>query len=94
MIWLFKVEQVYWDNKPKVNEHYLFDVNDIEFDITQYEISLYSGTNDYYLIDESNDTVVYWLHFGGVDINPTRILKSEKSEIYNVVRNFYKQERK
>jgi len=37
MIWLFKVNDVYWDNKPKVNEFYTFDVDDIHFDIPFFE---------------------------------------------------------
>ena len=24
MIWLFKIDEVFWNNKPKVNEHYMF----------------------------------------------------------------------
>lgn len=38
MIWLFKIDEVFWNNKPKVNEFYTFDVDDIHFDITEYDI--------------------------------------------------------
>ena len=59
MIWLFKVNDVYWDNKPKVNEFYTFDVDDIHFDITQYDVSLYFPTASYYLLNESNEDELY-----------------------------------
>lgn len=89
MIWLFEVDEVFWDNKPKVNEYYTFDTNDIEFDIAKYDVSLYFGTAGYYLLSESNDKEIYQLRFVGVDINPVRLPVSDKSEIYDIVRNFY-----
>jgi hypothetical protein len=89
MIWLFKVDEVFWNNKPKVNEFYTFDTDNIDFDITQYDICLYFGTASYYMIRESNDNVIYYLRFVSVNGNPVRELVSEESEIYNVVRDFY-----
>ena len=38
MIWLFKIDEVFWNNKPKVNEFYTFDVDYINFDITEYDM--------------------------------------------------------
>lgn len=89
MIWLFKVNEVFWNNKPKINEYYIFDTNDIQFDITQYDISLYFGLADYYLLNDSNKKL-YYLRFSNVDVNPIRILVSESTEIYDDVRNFFR----
>lgn len=89
MIWLFKVDEVFWGNKPKIDKHYVFDTNDFDFDINRYDISLYFGTANYYLLNETNDTEVYWLRFIGVNKNPTRVLVSDKSKIYDIVRNYY-----
>ena len=89
MIFLFRVNEVFWDNKPKVNEYYTFDTNDIEFDISKYDISLYFGVADYYLIEDSNDHEIYYLRYVGVNSNPIRKLVSENSEMYGIVRNFY-----
>jgi len=94
MIWLFRVDNVFWDNKPKVNEHYLFDSNDTEFDITQYDISLYFSTSDYYLLEESNDTEIYSLLFVGLNHNPKRLSVSDGSEIHNIIRYFYMEKSK
>ena len=89
MIWLFKVDEVFWNDTLKVKEYYTFDTNDIEFDITQYDISLYFGTANYYLLNDSTNEEVYNLRFVGVNSNPMRSLVSNDSEIYSIVREFY-----
>jgi len=89
MIWLFKVDEVFWNDTPKVNEYYTFDTNDVEFDITQYDISLYFGTANYYLLNDSTNEEVYNLRFVGVNSNPMMSLVSNDSEIYSIVREFY-----
>lgn len=89
MIWLFRVDEVFWGNKPKVNKHYLFDTNDINFDITKYDISLYFATSNYFLIDESNDKEIYYLIFNSTDSNPIRRSIGNRSEFYNVVKSYY-----
>lgn len=88
MIWLFKVDEVFWNNKPKVNAYYKFGINDIEFDITKYHISLYFDTANYYLLNVSNDSEIYRLNFVG-EGNPIRTLVPYTSEIYDIIRNFY-----
>lgn len=88
MIWLFKVDEVFWNNKPKVNTYYKFDINDIGFDITKYHISLYFGTANYYLLNESNDSEIFRLNCIG-ERNPIRTLVSDTSEIYDIIKNFY-----
>ncbi len=90
MIWLFRVNQVFWDEKEKVNECYRFDTTDINFDIDRYDITLYFPLADYYLLDEFNDNKLYTLRLESVNKNPTRILISEKSEIYKIIKDFYK----
>ena len=90
MIWLFKVNDVYWDNKPKVNEFYTFDVDDIHFDITQYDVSLYFPTASYYLLNESNEDELYGLQFEHIHKNPIRVLIPNSSEIYGIIKEFYK----
>jgi hypothetical protein len=89
LIWLFKVDEVFWGDKPKVNEFYTFDTDYIDFDITQYDISLYFGTASYYMMSESNEDEIYYLRLVSVNGNPVRVLVSDDSEIYNVVRDFY-----
>jgi hypothetical protein len=89
MVWLFKVDEVFWGDKPKVNEHYIFDTNDIEFDVNKYDISIYFGTADYYLLNDSNDKEIYSLRFVGVNVNPIRVLVSNESEIYDIIRKIY-----
>ncbi len=93
MIWLFKLDEVFWNNKPEVNQHFVFNIDDINFDmypyLYQYSISLYFATANYYLLSESNDKEIYLLHFIGLDTNPSRTLISEESEIYDIVRSFY-----
>jgi hypothetical protein len=89
MIWLFKVDEVFWNNTPKINDYYTFDTNDVEFDITQYDISLYFPTADYYLHSDSNMEEIYQLNFVGMYKNPMRTLVSKDSEIYNIIREFH-----
>jgi len=89
MIWLFKVNEVFWNEIPIVNKYYTFDTNDIEFDITQYDISLYFGTADYYLINESNSDEIFKLFYNGTNINPTRMLLSKDNVVYSIIQNFY-----
>ena len=88
MIWLFRSNDVFWGDKPKVNESFRFDTNDIEFDITKYDISLYLGIANYYLMNESNDSEIYLLRFVGANNNPVRILISEESNIYKIIKNY------
>lgn len=89
MIWLFRVDEVFWSDKPKVKEYYTFDSNDIEFDITQYEVSLYFETSSYYLLSDSNNKEIYKLRFVGVNRNPIRELVLNNSEIYDIIQKFY-----
>lgn len=91
MIWLFKVNEVFWDDKPKVNEHYFFEEEDINFDFTKYDIWLYFATAHYFILSESNDTEIYSLRFVASDVNPKRELISKDTEVYDIVRNFYLQ---
>jgi len=88
MIWLFKVDEVFWNNRSKINDYYTFDTNDVEFDITQYDISLYFSTADYYLHSDSNMEEIYQLRYIG-NKNPMRTLVSKDNEIYNMVREFH-----
>ena len=88
MIWLFKVDEVFWNNTPKINNYYTFDTNDVEFDITQYDISLYFPTADYYSHSDSNMEEIYQLRYIG-NKNPMRTLVSKDNEIYNMVREFH-----
>ena len=89
MIWMFKMDEVFWNNKPKVDEHYLFDTDDINFDILNYDISLYFTTAEYYILSESNDKEIYKLSHSGSDVNPYRKLIWEGSEYYRIIREFY-----
>ena len=52
MIWLFRVKHLHWGGTEKVNEYYLFDVDDINFDLTEYDISLYFPSSNYYLMND------------------------------------------
>ncbi len=45
--------------KQEVNDYYLFPTDDIKFDITKWDISLYLASADYYILSESNDEEVY-----------------------------------
>jgi hypothetical protein len=89
MIWLFKADEVFWNNKPKVNDYYTFDTEDTEFDIIQYDVPLYFGLANYYLLNELNDNELYYLQYVTVNKNPMRILVSKDNEIYNIIRDFY-----
>lgn len=93
MIWLFKSNEVFWGNKPKVNEYFLFDVNDINFDITKYDISLYFPIADYFILSDSNDEI-YWLKYNGVNVNPIRYKLNISSEYHSMIKNFYDTERR
>lgn len=87
MIWLFKSEEL------KVDEYFLFDEDDINFDITKYDISLYFGHSKYFLLDESND-VVYFLQFKGEGVNPNRFKLLEGSPYCKMIKSFYDIERR
>lgn len=90
MIWLFKIDEVFWGNKPKVTEHYVFpDVDNIEFDITQYDISLYMATANYFLLNDTNPDEIYSLQYSGTNSNPSRLLVGKNTDYYNVVSNYY-----
>lgn len=88
MIWLFKVNEVFWGNKPKVDDYYLIDTEDINFDISQYDVSLYFGTASYFSLSEFNDDEIYYLQYIG-NTNPSRILLDKSDKYYKVIRNFY-----
>jgi len=51
----------------------------------KYDIPLYSSTAYYYLLTESNDKEIYFLRCE----YPTRLLIHKNSIYYNVVSNFY-----
>lgn len=87
MIWLFKINEVFWANEPQVNEHYLFEVDDVNFDMNEYDISLYFGTANYYLID-SKDNEIYYLQYSG-SRNPIRIKADESSVYYKCIKDYY-----
>lgn len=87
MIWLFKIDEVFWDTKPKVNDYFLFDVEDSYFDITDYDISLYFGTAHYYILNEA-DGKIYYLRYVG-NKNPDRILV-ENSETIQIIKEYYR----
>jgi hypothetical protein len=89
MIWLFKVDEVFWNNTPKVNEYYTFDGDDIDFDINQYGVSLYFETSNYYLLSNSNEEEIYFLSFNGVNMNPRRVLLQKDDKIYNIIKKLY-----
>ena len=89
MIWLFKMDEVFWGAKPTVDEHYLFHTDDINFDITRYSISLYFATAYYFVLSESDDKSVYRLHYDGTDMNPPRWTLPIDSEYYTIIREFY-----
>ena len=89
MIWLFKVDEVFWNNIPKINDYYTFETDDIDFDITKYDISLYFPLADYYILNDSNDEEIYWLRLTNVNGNPMRMLLSKDDGIYNIIREFH-----
>jgi hypothetical protein len=88
MIWLFKVNEVFWNNKPKVDKYYVIDTEDINFDINQYNISLYFATASYFLLNEFNNDEIYYLRYNG-NTNPIRVLLDKSDEYYKVIQNFY-----
>lgn len=94
MIWLFKVDEVFWKNKPKVNDYYLFKVDDINFDITQYDLPLYFELAKYYLLSDSDEDNIYQLQFKAMNKNPNRKLIPENCEIYNIIKDFYTKNKK
>ena len=90
MIWLFKIDEVFWNNKPKVDEHYMFpNVDDVEFDITLYDISLYMATANYFLLNDTNPDEIYSLQYSGTNTNPSRLLVGKNTDYYNLVSNYY-----
>ena len=89
MIWLFKIDEVFWGNKPKVNEFYTFDVDDIHFDITRYDISLYMATANYFLLNDTNPDEIYFLQYSGTNSNPRRLLVDKNTDYYITVSNYY-----
>jgi len=90
MIWLFKIDEVFWGDKLKVDEHYVFpDVDNIEFDITLYDISLYMATANYFLLNDTNPDEIYYLQYSGTNSNPSRLLVGKNTDYYNVVSNYY-----
>lgn len=91
MIWLFKCSSIINGSLSefKVEEYFLFDEDDINFDIINYNISLYLGTSKYFLLDDSNDDDVYFLQFKGVESNPSRFKLSIGLDYYNLIKGFY-----
>ena len=95
MIWLFKIDEVFKSDKPKVND--LFDVNDIGFDITLYDahrdISLYMDTPTYFLLSDTNPEEIYYLDYSGLQkgVGPVRNVIKD-TYYYNVVSNYYRQQ--
>ena len=94
MIWLFKVNEVFWNNKPKVNEYFTFDVDDIHFDITEYDVSLYFGLADYFLLSDSNEEDVYQLRLESINRNPIRVIIPKNTEMYRIIKEFYTDNKK
>jgi hypothetical protein len=94
MIWLFRSNEVFWGNKPKVDEYFLFDVNDIIFDITKYDISLYFAIADYFILSDSNDDEIYLLKYNVSNVNPIRYKLDISSEYYSMIKSFYNEEQR
>lgn len=92
MIWLFRSNEVFWGNKPKVDEYFLFDINDINFDITKYDISLYFAIADYFILSDSNDDEIYLLKYNVSNVNPIRYKLDISSEYHNIIKSFYNTE--
>jgi hypothetical protein len=88
MIWLFKINEVFWDNKPKINEHYLIDSNDIDSNITQHGISLYFATANYFILNDCKDKEIYYLQYVG-NSNPIKVLVESSDNYYNIIQNYY-----
>ena len=91
MIWLFKCNDVLLRDKLEVNEHYLFDEDDIDFDMSKYDIPLFS-TASYYLLNDINPDEIYLL------LNPVmnkigwynKKLKLSPSHLISEQRTLYK----
>jgi len=94
MIWLFRVDEVFWGDKPEVKEHFVFDTDDTNFDLFKYNIDMYFALANYYLVNESNDNEIYLLRFVGSHKNPVRQLISQDNEIFNIIRDFYTEKHK
>ena len=94
MIWLFKINEVFWGNKPKVDEHYVFpEVDDIEFDITLYDKSLYMATANYFLLNDKNPDEIYCLQYSGKNSNPIRLSVGKNTDYYDAVVDYYNKSR-
>lgn len=89
VIWLFKVNEVFWNDTPKINDYYTFETDDIDFDITKYDISLYFAIANYYILNDSNEEEIYSLRLIYSSGNPMRVLLSKDDEIYNIIREFH-----
>lgn len=90
MIWLFRVKHLHWGETEKVNEYYLFDVDDINFDLTEYDVSLYFPSSNYYLMNDVDSEKVYVLLFDGLKRNQL----SNKDKAYGIVKDFYSKEKR
>lgn len=91
MVWLFRIKHVYWGKAEKINEYYLFDVNDVNFDLTEYNISLYFGSYNYYLMNDADSEKIYVLFFDGI-LSKKQL--SNKDESYGIVKDFYTKEKR
>ncbi len=87
MIWLFKVNEVFWGNKPEVNEHYLFEEEDINFDITKYDITLYFATANYFLLKSPDE--IFSLERVNSYQNPNRIKLNKNTDYFKCVKDYY-----
>lgn len=94
MIWVFRCNEVFWKNKPKVNEYYLFDEDDINFDMSKYDISFYYPTADYYLMNDKNPDELYCLVFNGIKNNPSLVKLSQSVDTIAMINSFYDIERR
>ncbi len=90
MIWIFKIDEVFWSEKPKINSYYQVDTDDINFDITKYDIDLYFPTSYYYIVKDSNRQQIYRLISNGK--NPDRYL-SNNNDLQNLIIEFFQEER-
>lgn len=96
MVWLFRirpgeVKHLYWGETEKVNEYYLFDVDDINFDLTEYDVSLYFTSYKYYLMNDADSEKIYVLFFDGI-LNKRQL--SNKDKAYGIVKDFYTKEKR
>ncbi len=87
MIWLFKVNEAFWGNKPEVNEHYLFEEEDINFDITKYDITLYFATANYFLLKSPDE--IFSLERVNSYQNPNRIKLNQNTDHFKCVKDYY-----